>query len=125
MKPDLGLHHLKTGHRQNVEMFFYDITFADIGFIAPHVYSVMLNYLFNDIVHSLFFDFSDDILAQLLSKLPSDSREQFGQSIVGNNFPFLAKLPLKITAGVVECHLGEIVQVAPGTCVPFIITRIE
>ena len=125
MKPDFGFYHLQNGYRKDLEISFYNVSFVDIGFVAPHAYSVMFDYPFNDTVYALTFDFFDDIFAHLLSKLSSAARDHFGQSIIGRNFPFIAKLPLQVTADLVVCRLGEIVHGAHNDFVPFIVIRIE
>ena len=125
MKPDLGLRYLRGGYRPDLRIFFYGLPFRDIGFLAPHSYSVMFEYPLGDDIYALSFDFSDDLLACLLSKLPPSSSEQFGSALIGRGFPFRAALPVPVTAEVVECHLGAIQRGAHDEFVSFVITSIE
>lgn len=125
MKPDLGLLRLHQGCDKETVIFFYGIHFVDISFVAPDLCSVLFEYPLDEEIYAMSFDFSDDILGELLSNLPMLLQQEFISSINGKRLPFTAALPMQVTANVVECHLGDIQQVQNEEFVPFVITRIE
>jgi len=125
MKPDLGLQYVAQGISKNMAIMFYDMPFHDIDFVAPNAYSVMFDIPVEGTLYAASFDFSDDIFAHLIARIPADIRKRFGASLTGKRFPFRVALPAPITLSVVECHLGDKQRGANEEFVPLVITRVE
>lgn len=125
MKPDYGLELLRSGIDGNVSLNFYDVPFLSVDFLAPSSYSVMLEHKHAGKDYAVSFDFNDDVFALLISKIPIDLREQFGQSINGMSFPFSADLPLAVVVSVLECRLGAPQRGAHDSFVPLVVVAIS
>lgn len=125
IKPDLGLRLIDEGIRDDVLQVYYDVPFDRIDFLAPETYSTMLEIEREGTVFAVSFDFDDDIFAQLLARIPSNKRQDFGKSLDGNRFPFSVNLPEVVVARIVECQIGELQTGAHDSFVPLVIMRIE
>jgi hypothetical protein len=125
MKPDLGLHYVEQGVSKNVAIMFYDMPFDDVDFVAPNAYLAMFDIPVEGVIYAASLDFSDDIFAHLIARIPADVRKHFGASLTGKRFPFRVALPAPVTLAVVECHLGDKQRGANEEFVPLVITRVE
>jgi hypothetical protein len=125
LRPDLGLHRLQHGFSRATEQIFYDVEVVDFDFVSPNLYSIMFEHSEDGVAYALSFDFDNQLMSQILGKLPPTECATFLNSIEGRRYPFRATLPQPIHLNTIESYLGETQHGAHDAFVPFVVKRID
>lgn len=125
MKPDLGLQLLRDGIDQDIELHFYGVTFQSIDFLAPNSFAARVNRDHLGTIHTATFEFDDEIMVSLLSRLPGADRQGFAARSLDRCFPFSEGFPVPVKLGSIECRIGSVQHNATEPFVPLRIVAVE
>ncbi|MEO8461012.1 MAG: hypothetical protein ABI451_10805 [Dokdonella sp.] len=125
MKPDLGLQLLRDGIDQDIALHFYGVIFHRIDFLAPNSCSIRVERNHFGIIHVAMFEFDDEIMISLLSRVPAAERARFDTQTTNERFPFSECLPGPIKVVSIECRIGTVQHRANESFVPIRILGVE
>lgn len=126
MNPDLGTVYQQSLAADNA-VEFLQIRFSEIDFVSHELCTTLFEVPWGELqaLHALSLDFDQEMLLQLLARLPPEAQQQFVAQVNGQQPPFHVSLPEAVLVDRVTCVLGEAQEVEGETFVPFVIQSLD
>lgn len=126
MNPDLGSAYKQSPAADNA-IEFIQIRFSDIDFVSHELCTTLFEVPWGEEqqLHALSLDFDQEVLLQLLARLPKAAQQEFVAQVNGQLPPFHVSLPEAVLVDRVRCLLGEEQEVEGEVFIPFVIQSID
>lgn len=126
---DLGYFYIEQGLDKNefgvkVSHNFYEVAIDHISFISNGTFSTMLNARKGDEIYALSFDFSSQILDEILSLISINDKIKIRQ-MIDNGKASSVDLQSPIIIKNIQAKVGNLERNANEIYAPFIIEKIE
>jgi hypothetical protein len=119
--PDLGLAFTRVGLAPHATITMIGARLNLFARVNDGLLTASSNCLFGDKPHMGSFDFTPELLTQILSGLPAQLQEAFRGALSRHPFQAFGDLLIEVD---LEMKLGEPIKVDDETFVPFIVTRV-
>lgn len=126
---DLGYSYIEQGLDKNdfgekISHYFYGVSFDHISFISDGLFSTMVNTRANGEIYAASFDFSAEILEQILSLVSSLDKAHIERMVAGKRAGSV-DLERPISIKNIQAKVGNVERNAKEIYAPFVIESIE